>query len=478
MQTDDEYFDSTEFRDILAAYEESVSSGAPIFLDTDDLIDIADYYTFYGYKDKAAAAVDAALDLAPGAVLPLVYKAREALTAGDVEAARRYSSEINDKEDPDYKFLQAEIMVACDLIDKADRYLDLLFEDTEEEEKENFKYDTANMYLEYGVYDKALEWIERCEDFMDCDVMDIRGRSLLGLERYDDCVSTYNTLLDYNPRSVKYWATLANAQFMKEDYSEALSSSEFALALDPKDAGCMMIKANSLCRLGNFETALEFYRRYNKAMPNDACGELNMGKCLMQMERYEEALAHLRRAAVLGDSTDESLMSDTFETLAFAYSALGDPDSAVRYIDKAFDAEGNPDNPELFVMRGHILLENGRHGEARSMFRHAAIKSGYSPKVILRIIVSLLDNGYTKRAYIMFKLFFKYAGSDFSDAYSYMALCCWQLKKGREFLKYLRKAVGHNPQEAKSVLGGIIPADMTAEEFLKDITDKLNIERK
>ena len=156
MQTDDEYFDSTEFRDILAAYEESVSSGAPIFLDTDDLIDIADYYTFYGYKDKAAAAVDAALDLAPGAVLPLVYKAREALTAGDVEAARRYSSEINDKEDPDYKFLQAEIMVACDLIDKADRYLDLLFEDTEEEEKENFKYDTANMYLEYGVYDKAL----------------------------------------------------------------------------------------------------------------------------------------------------------------------------------------------------------------------------------------------------------------------------------------------------------------------------------
>ena len=42
MMQDDDYFDSEEFKDILTAYEESVSSGAPLFLDSDDLIDIAD----------------------------------------------------------------------------------------------------------------------------------------------------------------------------------------------------------------------------------------------------------------------------------------------------------------------------------------------------------------------------------------------------------------------------------------------------
>ena len=97
MQTDNEYFDSDEFKDLLAAYEDSVSSGAPVFLDTDDLVDIADYYTLTGQKNKADQAVETALELDPGATLPLVYKAREALAHEDVEAARQLADAIVDK---------------------------------------------------------------------------------------------------------------------------------------------------------------------------------------------------------------------------------------------------------------------------------------------------------------------------------------------------------------------------------------------
>ena len=91
MLTGDRYFDSKDFKDILMSYEKSVMSGHRIFMDVDDLTDIADYYNMIGEKDKADEAIDYALDISPNATLPLVYKAREALANGDHEKAKEFA---------------------------------------------------------------------------------------------------------------------------------------------------------------------------------------------------------------------------------------------------------------------------------------------------------------------------------------------------------------------------------------------------
>ena len=55
-QTGDDYFDSKEFQEMLDNYEESVKSGHPIFMDADDLADIADYYHFMNDPQQADEA--------------------------------------------------------------------------------------------------------------------------------------------------------------------------------------------------------------------------------------------------------------------------------------------------------------------------------------------------------------------------------------------------------------------------------------
>ena len=52
-KTDDEYFDSKEFQDLLETYEHSVNAGEPVFMDAEELSDIADYYQFIGQADEA-----------------------------------------------------------------------------------------------------------------------------------------------------------------------------------------------------------------------------------------------------------------------------------------------------------------------------------------------------------------------------------------------------------------------------------------
>ena len=95
MESEDlAYFESEEFRTILNKYEESVESGHPIYIDADDLADIADYYQYNGFPEKAGDAIDLALEYNPDAVGPLLYKAREALVANDFKTAEDYADRI------------------------------------------------------------------------------------------------------------------------------------------------------------------------------------------------------------------------------------------------------------------------------------------------------------------------------------------------------------------------------------------------
>jgi tetratricopeptide (TPR) repeat protein len=73
-KTGDKYFDSKEFRDLLSEYEQATESGSPVFLDADELAEIADYYQMTGLPDKADKAINLALSLSPGAIAPLSYK--------------------------------------------------------------------------------------------------------------------------------------------------------------------------------------------------------------------------------------------------------------------------------------------------------------------------------------------------------------------------------------------------------------------
>lgn len=469
MQTGDEYFDSSEFKDILMAYEEAERTGQPLFMDTDDLIDIADYYSLTGNKDKASAAIEAALELNPGATLPLVFKAREALAHEDVEAAKELASSIIDKDDYDYKWLQAEIMVAQDKVDEADSYIKEVFATVEDDERDDSIYDIAGMYLDYGVYDKAYEWISECSETDNDECLDLRARALMGLGRPHESIAIYNTLIDRKPRSAELWTSLATAQYQDEAYGDAITSCEYALALNPNDTGSLFTKANSLHRLGNFEGALEYFKRYNNVAPPDGLGELNIGTTLLHLTRNDEALTHLRKAEAQTVKAKTGYEAQIYEAMSFAYSSMGMADKAMEYVKKVpITDEDGEENASKLIVRGHILLEGGRIDEAEAVFRRAIISSGSSPAIILRVIVSLMDNKYTEVAYKMFKVYFS-AFDDVTEGYSYMALCCWQLQYANEFVYYLKNALIVNKAEATTVLASIIPQDVELHDYLDNL---------
>ena len=144
---------------------------------------------------------------------------------------------------------------------------------------------------------------------------------------------------------------------------------------------------------------------------------------------------------------------------------------ALRYLDKTKDLDC--DHIDMEVIRGHILVANRRLKEAENVFKNVIVKSGNAPKTMLRIMVSLYDNRYVTASYKLFKKFFNFVDDDWNDGYSYMALCCWDMKHYDEFLDYLKEAVKRNPKEAKMVLGHLFPIGMKVSEYQQFIEESL-----
>ena len=468
--SNDEYYNDEEFLDILKEYEESVESGLPVFMDADDLADIADYYQMKGHPEDSQRALDRALELEPDSVVALNYKVHDSINQGDFDKAEEYLSRMIDRQLPEYIYCRAEIWIAQDMIDEAYEYSRQQYQECPPDEMQDYVLDVVNLYSDYGMDEKAMEWMMRAKPENSDDFKELMGRTLFGLGKYDDSERIFNELIDRNPFQKRYWNALANTQFMKENYGASVASSEYAIAIDPDDPEGLLAKANGLFRLENYEEALKYYQRYSEHEPDDEFGYLHQGTCLINIGRYQEAVSQLKKAGKKA-SDDSPYLLEIFQELAFAVSELKKPDTALHYID--LTDELDCDHEDMMVIRGHILLSNNRIAEAEEMFKKAINQSTNTPQTLLRIIVSLYDNHFLEAAYTMFLSFFENVGKNWKDGYAYMALCCHDLKRNDEFMKYLKMACERNPQEARQVLAYLFPEDMKAGEYYNYMKGKM-----
>ena len=471
MADDTAYFESEDFKEILQQYENSVKSGHPTYMDADDLADIADYYHFEGRLEEANDAINLALQFNPDAVGPLLYKAREALAFKDFDTARTYAERIQSVDSTEYLYLKGEILICEGKTEEADTMFRKHFMEISPDEHIDYVYDVANLFSEYQQYDKTYEWMARSQGDDSDDFKELMARTLFGLGKYKDSERLFNELIDHDPYSKRYWNSLASAQFMNEDYGASITSSEYAIAIDPNDAESILSKANGLYRLENYEEALSYFERYTEKVDFDEFGYLHQGTCLINLGRYQEAVIRLGKAEEVAPP-DSQYLPEIYQELAFAYSEQKMPETALYYIDKTKDLDC--DHIDMEVIRGHILLANHRMEEAENVFKQTILHSGNAPKTMLRIMVSLYDNRYVNASYKLFRKFFDYVGSDWTEGYAYMALCCWDLQKNDEFMKFLRIAIEKNPKETKLVLGHLFPKDLQVTDYVDYIKHQLN----
>lgn len=464
MDNKDDYFKSDDFRNVLRRYEDSVRKGHDEYFESDELSDIAEYYYDRGDRAKAAPVLDYALRLHPGAALPLVFKGRIALIDDkDIERAKQYADMIDDQYDLDCLYLKAEIMIAENKADEADRFLDEAMAYIDEDDVPDYVLDVAMMFIDYNLADLADRWLKKSDEDDLQDYREVKARIAFAHGDYEMSEKIFEQLLDEDPYSGRYWNSLASTQFMGNRINDSITSSEYSIAINPKDEEALLNKANGLFSLGNFKEALKFYERFHKLCPDEASAIMFMGNCLLNMGQAKEAAPYYEKAL---DMMRQQQMGTTevLQCLAFTYSQLKRADEALSCLDEA-KRQPDANQSEIAVVRGHIQLENGHVREAIRSYLEALHKTSFSHDIFLRIAISVYDCGYTPIAYRMFKAYTDLHNKQGDEGMAYLAACLMQSDQRDEYIKALRTACQRNPVEARKVLGEFFPEGMEPKDY-------------
>ena len=449
-----DYFDDPEFQDALARYEQARRNGKNLYLDADDLTDIAEHYMLQGREAEADQAIQLALELHPGSAAPQVFLARRHMFGGDLSQAAHICDDIPDQHDPEVHFLRAEIMIRRQQAEQAADYLAACSSDADQ--PADHLYDSAALFMDYDRSDLALPFarqlVARHPNYP-------KGTTLLAeihltMGDASQAITLLNQTLDRDPYQTDAWNLLAEAQTTIGQYHEAIESTEYLLAIDQDDRQALVTKANCLLRLGQPEQAVAA----EKMLFNDN-GVLAYSDALAlaDLERYDEAARRLEQANEAGGE-DAPEQLEIYMQQAFVESRLHHLDRAITAIGKARTLAPDDEDYEYELQLGRIYLENGRTDEARVHFRQALADSRDRRKTYYRMGVALADVQYYQPAQSVFEALQETYGDTMqADIAPYLAYCYSQLGEDRKYLSTLKLAASCNPEATRDLFAPTFP---------------------
>ena len=403
------YTRSNAFKEMLRNYESARERGEMIYLDSDDLIDIAEYYHSTNEYEKASATADYCTELHPEEASALLFKARMALIdEHDTKKAAEAFRLVKDPENYiEAAYIQAELLVYQGKVQEAERilqrkYADVLAgkdtdtnDDYEEEDVARMPLDIAMMYADLGFEGLAKTWMEKMSkpvEEMEYEYYETWARIYHAYDQTDKVIECLNKALDYDPYNFNGWMELYDTYY---NYR----------CPTPTDNGQETSEAQAA------SYASEQARMVEKA-----------GECA------EYALA-------IDPDSDEALMA-----MGCVRYDQGRLDEAIEYYTKC--AQLYPDQEQPCLCLGSVYLEKRDAATAMQHFREAFERTDYDITTVIRSGIIFYELGYIATAYQIFETIITpfYEASMMSECppllLTYMLRCCKELDKTEEYNRY------------------------------------------
>lgn len=463
----DNIFFSKEFKENLRKYEEARKNNSSVFLEPEQFTDIAEYYHLHGDLKTALEVIDDALNIFPGATEPLAFKARVSiLVYHDVDKAMAFVDMIADKQDLEYFYIVAEIMIVDDRVEDAERYLESKEQTIDEEDLEDYYLDVASLFADYEVYDLAARWLALSSDTECGDYLELKGRIAMSKCSYKECEEIFNRLIDQDPYNNGYWNLLASAKYLTNDFSGSMECSDYSLAISPDDPDAILNRANSLMMLGNGKEAKSCYQRFKQLQPHSEVADMGIAAVLMNENNFKEALDYWKSAARLCPSQSANQI-EIYRNISLVYALCGEYKEAINAAGK-LEALSGDSKVEVVLLKGYVNLLAGEADSAKTCFEKAIHITSDNDlgNTLYYIAYCLFDCNYLRQAHDIFRhLADSDSNKDYADLWAYLVRTDYELGLQDEFLADLKKATERNPVGIQRELSDVFPNGMSVRDF-------------
>ncbi len=468
-------FEQEEFKKNLAKYEEMVSTGKSVYLDADQLSEIAEYYASLDDYSKSMETIDYSLKIHPGSTELLTLKAHLLIETYHIEEAKEVVDSISENYSYGVMFLKALLSIKKEKITQAEK----IFKEMEDSEgksdnEEDYYLDAAYAYMDNGYSEKALPWFEKALKIIpdDNEVQQDYAECCFRCGEMSRAITWYNKVLDEDPYSIEAWFGLGKSYFISNDFPNAIEAFDFILAIEPDHRFALILEAGAYAKLKNDAKASELYARYCKLFPDEPKTYVLMGICYLHLKEYEKAKDCFEQAIEKDPEMEDPLTISAYQDLAFCYLYLKEYESAIKTIDKAIELDVNYD-AELYITKGSLLLEMNNSSAAKDAFTEALeLDSFNNPDTYLNIAL----------VYQQFKDFdaainiLKFLQEDFPDynaSYIHMAYLYLEKKDKINFNKYFSKAVKYAPDTIIQYIEQLDPQKEEIKRLLLELKQAL-----
>jgi len=467
-EEDEAYFNDPEFLENLQKYEQACKNGESVYMDAEDLTDIAECYMMQNREEEADQAISLALSLHPNSVDPLIFLARQQMFHDNLDEAVSIAESIPDQNDRETIFLWTELLIRKN---KHIAAWELILSKVEEldEDKAMFLYDAACIFLDYQDYQIALKLTTKLEeDFPKYKKLrKLKTDLLMAAEKYDEAIALLQDILEEQPFSTLAWKTIAEAHIGKSNYTEALDSVEYCLALNPNHTQALMIKAHCLFHLNHLTQAHDIYQQLKEVMPEDGRLYYMDAVTLTNIGRLDEAKKTLAKALKYLPEYDEDRIQLLMHK-AYIESKCHNIDEALKALEDAMQlSKDNKSGLEFHLLMGEILLENDRVKEAAEHFEIAYNESDNKQETLLTIGIAYAETMHYGTALSLLESFMEeYKGKEGVVAIPYLAYCYKKMHDQENYLKYLRKAVSADREITEFLFSEDYPSIQPEEYYL------------
>lgn len=358
-----------ELLEMAEAYEQSKAEGKSIYMDAEDMADLADWYAMRHQPDRAQDVITYGLSMHPANTSLLVQQAYLYLENSERDKAKETAGSIGE-DTPEATILRAQILLEDGEEEQAEALLDTL------EDKNDIAniIEAAYMYIDLGYIDKAREWIERGRTkYADDEAyLALCADYCLAQQHLDEAITYYNKLIDKNPYSPLYWYGIARCYYEQREYSQAIDACDYATLSDEDFADAYLLRANAFYELKNDDKALENYRQAERLnlIPHGFVPAFQ-GMMKSAKGEWQKAYEYFQQAITADDRLlDRDSRGSLLSSIALCLYKLGKKQQANEYWDTAKTLDPGAIDP--YLVEGQAYLESGDAGKAMECWERAA----------------------------------------------------------------------------------------------------------
>lgn len=460
------YFDTPEFRELLKRYEQAKAMNMHSYYAIDELVDLLSYYLYVENYDEAEQILRIAGQIHPAAPENIRMEIKLMLSKGEPKKALELFSGIQYIDDNETKILHAEILLALkDFKNAREIALDIIRKATPEQEN---LYEALEILLDCGFAHDALYICEKALKLAPANrsLLEVKAECFIELQRINEAIDLYNSLLDTDPYSTFYWEQLGHIYYMVKRYGKALECFEYESTINDEIEYARMMQAYCYYHVGNYARTREMFAWFRERYPQSviprfyiALSQYHEGDTQGAIESFREIIE------IAPEGTIEMMLARANK--AMILDTIGESVRAEEAMSMAIMM--HPDNMKQLILRGPHLYE--LRDKENLMFSDMSMleqKEWTQEEEFYEFGTHLFEHGHLNLALRVFR-YMRQFSHDPSDIDAYIANILWRNGEREKVEPAIENAINGRSCLLFKLFSIPYDADITPQEFIARI---------